>query len=276
MEAARTVFERRGPLSGIELAGGDKLRLRVGKRPVLLKPAERYCAVRKGGFCSLAIVHYGRLELYRRAESRAPEPAAPGEAKSGTFYGPGDRREYSLSVPGPGTLVIEYRLEAGPGLADMRITSDDGKVLGSGSATFERASKAIVSFEYRGSLSSAFDIGFLFTPDIPVSCRLEVRRKSDGGSHVRVEFTNMTGRQLLLPPPGPATVEIRAGGKLVSTARPGSGTTVVAWPPGGRKVVEFELGPLPNARKIEARYSIPGPYTVSCSSSAGGSGHALQ
>ena len=215
-------------LTGItwRIDGDDRLQVDHGKDHRRLAPGEGWClqpAAEPLQACPLRLHYYGRRPLYQGGP-RPPVTAIDiGASVSVPFAGPGDKAFYRLTPSQAGMLVIEYHSKAGPGSLDIAIRGPDERLLGTGGAAIPGPGDVDVALGYRGSGPAPVDVGFLFTPDTPLACKLSlVRLREDPGviiAHLRLE--NRGSEPVSVTRPGPGTVRWYVGETLVAAARPG-------------------------------------------------------
>ena len=218
--------------------------------------------------CPARLHYYGVLPLYLEGETRdaPPREVAAGDAASGRFAGQGDRARYRVRVPGPGSLLVEYRSDAGPGSIGVGIRDGAGRSLGSGMATLHGAGELLVTLTHLGSGPAAYDVGFLFTPERPFACTTRVRPL--GGRRVRatVEVTNRGRTRHPAALPGTGTVTWLLEGEVLAGAHPGRPPRTVFLEPGERRShsVVLELPPGADAAGLRAAWRAGPRLTLDC------------
>ncbi len=211
---------------GVLVLLGDKTNIRLAPGKHVREPA-------KGD--SFVVVHnYGTLEVYFKLPVVRPVMTRIDNSVSGAFTGPGDVRRYRLQTPQAGLLVVEYHSDHGPGSIDIEIRDSHGRLLGTGGASINSAETVDIVLRYRGTGSSAFSAGFLFSPDTSLACRLEVRRIARGMMDAAIIVENQGRTVAGLARPAADTTAWYADDRLIGIARPGRGSSMVMLPPGKR------------------------------------------
>lgn len=116
--------------------------------------------------CPVRLHYYGVLPMFFEnepglAENRVRE-AVVGEVVSGRFSGTGDEAVYRLHIPGPGTLLVEHRSDAGPGALQITLEDAAGRTHTSGLIRFRTETTLLVRVAYLGTGPASFDVGLLF------------------------------------------------------------------------------------------------------------------
>ncbi len=218
--------------------------------------------------CPVRLHYYGVLPLYLAEQVREPPPrdVDAGGAASGRFAGQGDRARYRVRVPGPGSVLVEYRSDAGPGSIGVGIRDGAGRALGSGMATLPGAGELLVTLTHLGSGPAAYDVGFLYTPERPFACTTRVRPL--GGRRVRatVEVANRGRTRHPANLPDAGTVTWLLGGEVLAGAHPGRPPRAVFLEPGERRShsVVLELPPGADPAGLRAAWRAGPRLTLDC------------
>lgn len=147
----------------IHLAGGHELSLYPG---TVAGPI-----IRAGS--ALRVFNYGRLELYQGRHPPRTKSVGVDGAAAVHFAGPGDVARFRLHTSQAGSFIIERTPGDMPWLA-MRIGMSEADLSPRGMLAMPAGGEALMKMRYDGFGPRDMEIGFLFTPDIPISCRLHV------------------------------------------------------------------------------------------------------
>ncbi len=232
---------------------------------VNIQKGKKNCIVKnRKGKCSYEIYNYGILPIYFESFNVKSVRVKIEDSFSNTFFGPGDRQLFDVEIPSAGTLVIEYRTEAGTGMLDSRIFDKKGKSIGTGSGTFSEPQTARVELSYRGGMPSGYDIGFMFIPYIPLACTIEITPGTKPGeAGLMLVVKNITGGTVIAPLPEAGTVRWYADGRLISAASPGRPPRYHSYQPGERLSYQIALPANITNKKIKAEMDAD-KYRVSC------------
>ncbi len=218
--------------------------------------------------CPVRLHYYGVLPLYLAEELHEPPPrrVEAGGAASGRFAGQGDRARYRVRVPGPGSLLVEYRSDAGPGSIGIGIRDGAGRSLGSGMVTLRAASELLVTLTHLGSGPAAYDVGFLYTPKRPLACTTRVRALGGRRVQATVEVTNRGRTRHPAALPGTGTVTWLLEGEVLAGAHPGQPPRTVFLEPGERRShsAVLELPPGADPAGLRAAWRAGPRLTVEC------------
>ncbi len=188
--------------------------------------------------CPLRIHYYGILPIFFEDEpgirpGQARDASAGGSA-SGRFAGTGDVTLFRVRVPGPGSLLVEYRSDAGPGSIGVDIADARGRSLGSGRVRLRAAGTLLVRLTHLGTGPAAYDVGFLYTPEAPVACSVRVQAPDGRTVAARLEVVNRGSTRHPVAEPDAGTVTWLLDGEVLAGARPGRPPRTVFLEPGER------------------------------------------
>ncbi|MDX8405744.1 MAG: hypothetical protein R8K50_06275 [Mariprofundus sp.] len=191
-------------------------------------PSGEFATLSGGAGVTLHLYNHGWLQLYRGL-CRPPEKFAYVNGSATVYFeGPGDAIRFKVSIPRAGSLILERTSGDMPWLS-MRIGSQEKGLLSRGMKAFSGGDQALVELEYAGFGPAKVDVGFLFTPDVPVQCRTKIGREENGTIRARLELINLTGEAVSFLKPSAGTVEWLAGKEIVAAARPGQNPPKIFW-----------------------------------------------
>ena len=235
---------------------------------------------RKGVLCSLSpgaslplgslsdnelrLAHYGILPLYFETPSWPLTELSPGPSQSIHFSGSGDEAHYRIMTRQAGMLIVEYRSSSGPGSLDIDIRDAQQQFLGTGSAVLSTPGVLLIRLQYRGAGPADVDVGFLFTPDQPLSCTLEARAVSGAVVAARLYLHNRSSEPLWVTAPGPSSVRWYADARLIGIARPGRLPEQRMLEPGASLEYSARLELPPGSSQLAAEIDSGEAGTVRC------------
>lgn len=167
----------------------------------------------------LRIYNYGRLEVYRHLPKPAAKPIALNSATTLYFAGPGDVKHFLIHSDRAGSLFIERTPGNMPWLT-MLLGLSEKDLTPRGMMDMPRDSQALAEFCYHGFGPAQIDVAFLFSPDIPIQCQIEITQENEGMVRAHLVLTNLTGKPVLIQKPEVGTVTWLLGDEIIA-AQPG-------------------------------------------------------
>lgn len=167
----------------------------------------------------LRMYHHGRLEICTGCGMPKAEEVGPGDSVSFHLEGSGDARRFLFRAPVAGDLIVERTYGNMPNV-DMLMGADEGHLRSRGIQHLKANESIMVAFRYHGISPRELDVGFLFTPESPLTCLLEVTQTDTHAWHVRLELHNRGREPVLVFRPSASTVQWLAKGKLIAAAYP--------------------------------------------------------
>ncbi len=196
------------------------LRLR-GRMAVSLGGKEyREVTVPQSDVPSVRLYHHGLLEIHWGLRAPRIQEAHIEDVFSFHLEGPGDEKRFLFRSPQAGLLIVERTPGNMPNL-DLLMGDDEGSLKPGGSIPVAAGRPVWVVFRYRSARPVDLDAGFLFTPDLGVTCEMDARKISMHAWRAGLTLHNGGSQPAMLWRPSPETVEWYAGGKLIAAARPG-------------------------------------------------------
>jgi len=225
----------------------------AGKRDISLAPGIGTNPAAHAG-STLRAFNYGRLELFHNLPHSATTPAAVDGAATIHFAGPGDIARFRFPPSQAGSLIIE-RIPGNMPWLSIRIGLSENTLESRGMIDIPAGGQALVELGYNGFGPARMDVGFLFTPDIPVQCRVNIEHEKDGMIRAHLELTNISGEAVSIPQPSAGTVDWLADSEIVAAARLGRKPSIMILAAGERLDYEVQLNvpdeQAPTAARVE-------------------------
>ena len=166
----------------------------------------------------LRLYHHGRLEIYRGLSVLRARPVGPDDAVSIHLEGPGDEARFLFRADGNGTLIVERTPGNMPNLG-MLIGSGERDLQPRGMMEVKAGKAAWIDFRYVGAEPLDLDVGFLFTRDAAVTCKLEIASAGPGQYRAAVILHNRNDAPVSIHRPSAGTVDWYAGDRVIAAAR---------------------------------------------------------
>jgi len=175
----------------------------------------------------LRLYHHGRLEIILGLHAPKVRAVGMDDAVSVHLEGPGDEAHFVFHAWRSGSLIIERTPGNMPDV-NLFLGKNEQDMRPRGMIDLRTDESSLIVFRHSGAKPLDLDAGFLFTPDLALTCDMDAVQISMHAWSMTLRVRNAGDEPIMLSRPSAGTVDWYAGGKLIAAARPGSLPPVVA------------------------------------------------
>lgn len=202
----------------------------IGKDKITISPhTGKKLSLKKNH--SWEIYNYGLHQLYQKLPSPAIREVPINSSLRLHFAGPGEVMRFLLRPAQAGSLLIE-RTPGNMPFLTMKMGLNEESLKSQGMINIPQGKRVLVEFRYDGSGPQDVDVGFLFTPDVPLNCRMEIKNSKEKMVKVEITLINPGEDPVIINKPQAGTITWVRDKQHIMGAHPGRPPSKITLGPG--------------------------------------------